>query len=91
MNVMATLLIFFKCLTQATLVSDCPEARQNDEELIDRVTMPLPNISEGQGEPGIESDGMADDLWREAVALKRYRFNSMMLIGDEPQSYPSYR
>ena len=66
---MATLL-FFKRLTQANLVSDRPEARQNDEELIDRVTMPLPDISEGQGEPGIESDGMADDLWREAVALK---------------------
>jgi hypothetical protein len=25
------------------------------------------------------------------VALKRYRFHPMMLIGDEPQSYPSYR
>ena len=34
---------------------------------------------------------MADDLWWEAVALKRYRFHPMMLIGDEPQSYPSYR
>jgi hypothetical protein len=34
---------------------------------------------------------MADDLWREAVALKRYRFHPMMLIGDEPQSYLSYR
>jgi len=30
------------------------------------------------------ADGMADDLWREAVALKRYRFHPMMLIGDEP-------
>ena len=28
--------------------------------------------------------GMVDDLWREAVALKRYRFHPMMLIGDEP-------
>jgi hypothetical protein len=36
-------------------------------------------------------DGMADDLWREAVALKRYWFHPMMLIGDEPQSYLSYR
>jgi len=35
MNVMA-ILLFFKCLTQATLVSDRPEARQNDEELVDR-------------------------------------------------------
>ena len=26
-----------------------------------------------------------------AVALKRYRSHPMMLIGDEPQSYPSYR
>ena len=34
---------------------------------------------------------MLDDLWREAVALKRYRSHRMMLIGDEPQSYPSYR
>ena len=34
---------------------------------------------------------MADDFWREAVALKRYRSHPMMLIGDEPQSYPSYR
>jgi len=31
-----------------------------------------------------EANGMADDLWREAVALKRYRFHPMMLIGDEP-------
>ena len=34
---------------------------------------------------------MADDFWREAVALKRYRSHPTMLIGDEPQSYPSYR
>jgi hypothetical protein len=34
---------------------------------------------------------VADDFWREAVALKRYRSHPMMLIGDEPQSYPSYR
>ena len=34
---------------------------------------------------------MIDDFWREAVALKRYRSHPMMLIGDEPQSYPSYR
>jgi hypothetical protein len=53
--------------------------------------MPLLDIPEGQREPGIEPDGMADDLWREAVALKRYRFHPMMLIGDEPQSYLSYR
>jgi hypothetical protein len=33
---------------------------------------------------------VADDFWREAVALKRYRSHPMMLIGDEPQSYPSY-
>jgi hypothetical protein len=25
------------------------------------------------------------------VALKRYRSHPMMLIGDEPHSYPSYR
>jgi hypothetical protein len=29
--------------------------------------------------------------WLEAVALKRYRSHPMMLIGDEPLSYPSYR
>jgi hypothetical protein len=29
--------------------------------------------------------------WREAVALKRYRFHPMMLIGDDSQCYPSYR
>jgi hypothetical protein len=34
---------------------------------------------------------VADDFWWEAVALKRYRSHPMMLIGDEPQSYPSYR
>jgi hypothetical protein len=34
---------------------------------------------------------VADDFWREAVALKRYRSHPMMLIGDKPQSYPSYR
>jgi hypothetical protein len=34
---------------------------------------------------------VADDFWREAVALKRYRSHPIMLIGDEPQSYPSYR
>jgi hypothetical protein len=55
------------------------------------VTMPLLDIPEGQREPGIEPDGMADDLWREAVALKRYRFHPMMLIGDDSQCYPSYR
>ena len=44
-----------------------------------------------RGEPGIEPDRVADDFWREAVALKRYRSHPMMLIGDEPQSYPSYR
>ena len=53
--------------------------------------MPLLDIPEGQREPGIEPDGMADDLWREAVALKRYRFHPMMLIGDDSQCYPSYR
>jgi hypothetical protein len=49
------------------------------------------DIPKGQGEPGIEPDRVADDFWREAVALKRYRSHPMMLIGDEPQSYPSYR
>jgi hypothetical protein len=34
---------------------------------------------------------VADDFWREAVALKRYRSHPIMLVGDEPQSYPSYR
>jgi hypothetical protein len=43
------------------------------------------------GEPGIEPDRVADDFWREAVALKRYRSHPMMLIGDEPLSYLSYR
>jgi len=49
------------------------------------------DIPKGQCEPGIEPDRVADDFWREAVALKRYRSHRMMLIGDEPQSYPSYR
>ena len=49
------------------------------------------DIPKGQSEPGIEKDRVADDSWREAVALKRYRSHPMMLIGDEPQSYPSYR
>jgi hypothetical protein len=34
---------------------------------------------------------VADDFWRKTVALKRYRSHPMMLIGDQPQSYPSYR
>jgi hypothetical protein len=42
-------------------------------------------------EPGIEPDRVADDFWQEAVALKRYRSHPMMLIGDQPLSYPSYR
>ena len=49
------------------------------------------DIPKGQREPGIEPDRVADDFWREAVALKRYWSHPMMLIGDEPQSYPSYR
>src|SRR5680860_1384433 len=49
------------------------------------------DIPTGQCEPCIEPDRVADDFWREAVALKRYRSHPMMLIGDEPQSYPSYR
>ena len=49
------------------------------------------DIPKGQCEPCIEPDRVADDFWREAVALKRYRSHPMMLIGDEPQSYPSYR
>jgi hypothetical protein len=49
------------------------------------------HIPKGQREPGIEPDRVADDFWREPVALKRYRSHRMMLIGDEPQSYPSYR
>ena len=49
------------------------------------------DIPKGQGEPGIEPDRVADDFWREAVALKRYRSHPMMLIGDQPPSYPSYR
>jgi hypothetical protein len=31
------------------------------------------------------------DFRQGQVALKRYRSHPMMLIGDEPQSYPSYR
>jgi hypothetical protein len=34
---------------------------------------------------------VADDFWREAVALKRYRSYPKMLIGDEPECCPSYR
>jgi len=49
------------------------------------------DIPKRQCEPGIEPDRVADDCWREAVALKRYRSHPMMLIGDEPQCYPSYR
>ena len=49
------------------------------------------DIPKGQREPGIEPDRVADDFGREAVALKRYRFHPMMLIGDEPQRYRSYR
>ena len=45
----------------------------------------------GQREPGIEPDRVADDYWPEAVAVKRYRFHPMMLIGDDSQCYPSYR
>ena len=45
------------------------------------------DIAKGQREPGIEPDRVADDFWREAVALKRYRSHPMMLIGEEPQSY----
>ena len=48
------------------------------------------NIPKGQCEPGIEPDRVADDFWREAVALKRYRSHPMMLIGGDPQCYPSY-
>ena len=49
------------------------------------------DIPKGQREPGIEPDRVADDFWREAVALKRYRFHPMMLIAGDPQSYLSYR
>ena len=49
------------------------------------------DIPKGQREPGIEPDRVADDFWREAVALERYRSHPMILIRDEPQSYPSYR
>ena len=55
------------------------------------VTVPFLDIPKGQCEPGIEPDRVADDFRREAVALKRYRSHPMMLIGDEPQSHPSYR
>jgi hypothetical protein len=43
------------------------------------------DIPKGQCEPGIEPDRVADDFWREAVALKR-RSHPTMLIGDQPQS-----
>ena len=49
------------------------------------------NIPKGQCKPGIEPDRVADDCWRETVALKRYRSHPIMLVGDEPQSYPRYR
>ena len=49
------------------------------------------NIPKGGGEPGIEPDRVADDFWREVVALKRYRSHPKMLIGDEPRSYPDCR
>jgi len=49
------------------------------------------DIPKRQCEPGIEPDRVADDFWREAVALKRYRSHPTMLIGDEPERYPSYR
>lgn len=39
----------------------------------------------------IEPDRVADDFWREAVALKRYWSHPTKLIGDQPQRYPSYR
>ena len=42
------------------------------------------DIPKGQREPCIEPDCAADDCWREAVALKRYRSHPMMLVGDEP-------
>src|SRR5665811_1446846 len=50
------------------------------------VTVPFLDIPKGQCEPGIEPDRVADDFWREAVALKRYRSHPMMLIGDEPRT-----
>jgi hypothetical protein len=49
------------------------------------------DIAKRQCEPGIEPDGVADDFWREAVALKRYRSHPMMVIGGQRLSYPSYR
>jgi len=49
------------------------------------------DIPKGQREPGIEPNRVADDFWRETVALKRYRSHPMMLIGDQPLSYLSYR
>ena len=49
------------------------------------------DIPKGRREPSIEPYRVADDYWWEAVPLKRYRSHRMMLIGDEPQSYPSYR
>jgi hypothetical protein len=48
-------------------------------------------MPKGQCEPGMEPDRVADDFWREAVALKRYRSYPKMLIGDEPECCPSYR
>ena len=51
-----------------------------------RWRMPRPKC-----EPGIEPNRVADDFWRETVALKRYRSHPMMLIGDQPLSYLSYR
>jgi hypothetical protein len=44
----------------------------------------------GQRGPGIEPDRAADEFWWETVALKRYRSHPIMLIADQPQSYPSY-
>ncbi len=49
------------------------------------------DVPKGQCESGIEPDRVADDCWREAVALKRYQSHPMMLIGDQPQCHPSYR
>jgi len=49
------------------------------------------DIPKGQCEPGIKPDRVADDCWREAVALKRYRSHPIMLIGKELHCYPSYR
>ena len=47
------------------------------------------DIPKGQCEPGVEPDRVTDDFGREAVALKRYRSHPMMLIDEEPRSYPS--